>query len=304
LKKSFFISTKKLNLLLYKFIKTKNKYLKFKKMANVKVKKENNSKGGGMVSGIIIVLCVFVGWLIWKFVMGSPANFEGGSVEGRPLNTLGMVYHGGFIVPILLGMLLMVVVFSIERFFVITKAAGKGNLDKFMQTIQASIKSGDIDGAIVSCDKQQGSVANAIKSALVKYQEVKKEGFNSEEASETIHKEIEEITALEMPMLEKNMTIISSLVSLGTLGGLLGTVSGMIKAFGALASAGTPDQAALATGISEALVNTATGISTSIFAIIAYNFFTSKIDDLTYSIDEAGTTIVNTYRHFRGSLKQ
>ena len=274
-------------------------------MANVKVKKESTSNGGGMVSGIIIALCIFVGWLIWSQVMGDPSNFEGGDTEkGHPLNTLGQVYKGGFIVPVLLGMLLMVVVFSLERFFVITKAAGKGNLDKFMKAIQASIKSGDIDGAIVSCDKQQGSVANAIKSALVKYQDVKKEGFNSEEASEVIHKEIEEVTSLEMPMLEKNMTIISSLVSLGTLGGLLGTVSGMIKAFGALATAGTPDQAALAVGISEALINTATGISTSITAIVAYNFFTAKIDDLTYSIDEAGTTIVNTYRHFRGSLRQ
>jgi biopolymer transport protein ExbB len=272
-------------------------------MANVK--KENSSNGGGMISGIIIAACVFVGYLIWKFVMGAAANFEGGDPEmGHPINTLGQVYKGGFIVPVLLGMLLMVIVFSIERFFVIAKAGGKGNLDTFMAKVQADIKAGKIEDAIGQCDKQQGSVANAIKSALVKYQDVKKEGFNSEEASETIHKEIEEVTSLEMPMLEKNMTIISSLVSLGTLGGLLGTVSGMIKAFGALASAGTPDQAALATGISEALINTATGISTSILAIVAYNLFTSKIDDLTYSIDEAGTTIVNTYRKFRGSLKQ
>ena len=272
-------------------------------MANVK--KESGSGLSGMFSAIIIVACVFVGWLVWNFLMGSPSNFEGGDPEkGHPLNTLGMVYKGGFIVPILLGMLLMVVVFSIERYFVIAKAAGKGNLDSFMQKVQVDIKEGKIEDAIAACDKQQGSVANAIRSALVKYQDVKKEGFNSEEASETIHKEIEEATSLEMPMLEKNMTIISTLVSLGTLGGLLGTVSGMIKAFGALASAGTPDQAALATGISEALINTATGISTSVLAIVAYNFFTSKIDDLTYSIDEAGTTIVNTYRRFRGSLKQ
>jgi biopolymer transport protein ExbB len=274
-------------------------------MANVKVQKEGKSNGGGMVSFFIIAACVFVGYLIWKLIMGDAANFENGNPEtGHPINTLGQVYKGGFIVPVLLGMLLMVLVFSIERFFVITKAAGKGNLDKFMASVQKSIKDGDIEGALVACDKQQGSVANAIKSALVKYQDVKKEGLTSEEASETIHKEIEEVTSLEMPMLEKNMTIISSLVSLGTLGGLLGTVSGMIKAFGALASAGTPDQAALATGISEALINTATGISTSILAIVAYNLFTSKIDDLTYSIDEAGTTIVNTYRKFRGSLKQ
>jgi biopolymer transport protein ExbB len=298
-------------LLPYKLNITKNKnylkLLKLKKMANVKVKKESTSNGGGMVSGIIIVACVFVGWLIWKFVMGAEANFEAGSYNTEhphPINTLGMVYMGGFIVPVLLGMLLMVVVFSIERFIVISKAAGKANLDTFMRNVQGNIKEGNIEAAIAACDKQQGSVANAIKSALVKYQDVKKEGFNSEEAAEVIHKEIEEATSLEMPMLEKNMTIISTLVSLGTLGGLLGTVSGMIKAFGALASAGTPDQAALATGISEALINTATGISTSILAIVSYNFFTGKIDDLTYSIDEAGTTIVNTYRRFRGSLKQ
>jgi biopolymer transport protein ExbB len=212
-----------------------------------------------------------------------------------------MVYKGGPIVPVLMGLLLMVIVFSFERYMVITKAAGKGNLDQYMKNITASVTKGDIDDALAACDKQQGSVANAIRSALVKYQEVKKEGLDSEAAAETIHKEIEEATSLEMPMLEKHMTILSTLVSLGTLAGLLGTVTGMIKAFGALASAGTPDQALLANGISEALINTATGISTSALSIIAYNFFTSKIDTLTYSIDEAGSTIVNTYRHFRGS---
>ena len=275
-------------------------------MANVKAKKESTSNGGGMVSGIIIASCIFVGWLVWTFIMGDGANFEGGVNTGHPLpgNYLAMVYKGGPIVPVLMGLLLMVIVFSFERYMVITKAAGKGNLDTFMKKVQGDIKEGKIDEAIAACDKQKGSVANAIKSALVKYQDVKKEGFNSEEASETIHKEIEEATSLEMPMLEKNMTIISSLVSLGTLAGLLGTVTGMIKAFGALATAGTPDQAALANGISEALINAATGIFTSVLAIISYNFFTSKIDDLTYSIDEAGTTIVNTYRKFRGSLKQ
>ena len=308
-KKSFFITSKKLNLLplINNFNKNYNQLenLNLEKMANnVKVKKEGSSKGGDTFSGLVIAACIVVGILVWKYVMGDAANFEGGDPEkGHPLNTLGMVYKGGFIVPVLLGMLLMVVVFSIERFSVISKAAGKGNLDAFMKKIQASVNGGDINGAIEACDKQKGSVANAIKAGLVKYNAVKAEGFTSEEATETIHKEIEEVTALEMPMLEKNMTIISTMVALGTLGGLLGTVSGMIKAFGALATSGTPDQAALATGISEALINTATGIATSALAIVTYNFFTSKIDTLTYSIDEAANTIVNTYRRFKGSLK-
>ena len=272
-------------------------------MANVK--KESGSGLGGMITGIIMILCFCAGWVIWTFIMGDGANFEGGVNTGHPLpgNYLAMVYKGGPIVPVLMGLFLMVIVFSFERFAVISKAAGKGNLDKFMSNVQNNIKVGDIDGAIVACDKQQGSVANAIRSALVKYQEVKKEGIDSEAAAETIHKEIEEATSLEMPMLEKHMTVLSSLVSLGTLVGLLGTVTGMIKAFGALASSGTPDQAMLANGISEALINTATGIGTSALAIVAYNLFTSKIDTLTYSIDEAGNTIVNAYRHFRGAQK-
>jgi biopolymer transport protein ExbB len=264
-------------------------------MANVK--KEGGSKGVGMISGIIIVACIFVGWSIWQFIMGNGANFEGGINTGHPLpgNYLAMVYKGGPIVPVLLGLLLMVVVFSFERFSVISKAAGKGNLDAFMSSINVSIKEGKIDDAINACDKQQGSVANAVKSALLKYQEVKKEGFTSEEAAETIHKEIEEATTLELPMLEKNLVIVATIVSIGTLVGLIGTVLGMIKAFSALATAGSPDAVALANGISEALVNTALGITTSTVATVAYNYFTSSIDTMTYRIDEAGFSIVQTF---------
>jgi biopolymer transport protein ExbB len=269
-------------------------------MANVK--KDNGSNAGGIISALIIVACIVVGWILWQFVMGDASNFnidEKGIWHPKKDNYLAMVYKGGPIVPVLLGCLLMVIVFSFERFMVISKAAGKGNLDQFMKKVQGNVTSGDITGAIDNCDKQQGSVANAIKSALLKYQDVTKEGLDSEHAAETIHKEIEEATALEMPMLEKNLTILSTLVSLGTLAGLLGTVTGMIKAFAGLAGGGGADSAELANGISEALINTATGISTSALAIIAYNFFTSKIDTLTYSIDEAASTIVNTYRHFR-----
>jgi biopolymer transport protein ExbB len=149
---------------------------------------------------------------------------------------------------------------------------------------------------MAECDKQQGSVANVIKSGLKKYKEMEVEqNMDTEQKCLAIQKDIEEATALEMPMLEQNLTIIATLVSIGTLMGLLGTVTGMIKAFAGLATAGSPDQAALANGISEALINTATGIATSTLAIIMYNLFTSKIDKLTYSIDEAGFSMVQTY---------
>ena len=75
----------------------------------------------------------------------------------------------------------------------------------------------------------------------------------------------------------------------------MGTVIGMIKAFSAMSASGSPDSAALATGISEALINTAFGIGTAALAVISFNFFTVKIDKLTYSIDEAGYSIIQTY---------
>ena len=260
-------------------------------------KKENS--GSNIFASMSIVICILVGVLLWKFVMGSPGNFEGGDPEnGHPLpgNYFGMVYKGGYVVPVLMGLFLMVVVFSFERYFVINKAAGKGNVDAFVKKVQSLLSAGNIDSAIAECDKQEGSVANVIKSGLKKYKEMETEkGMDTEQKCLAIQKDIEEATALEMPMLEQNLTVIATLVSIGTLMGLLGTVTGMIKAFSALATAGAPDQSQLANGISEALINTATGIATSAVAIIMYNLFTSKIDKLTYSIDEAGFSIVQTY---------
>lgn len=273
-------------------------------MANAsiqKVEKKGDSKGSNVFAALAIVICFIVAALVWKYVMGHPSNFEGGDPEGHPLpgNYLAMVYKGGYVVPVLMGLLLMTVVFSIERFFVINKASGKGNVETFVGKVKAQIAAGNINEAMAECDKQQGTVANVVKAGLLKYEEVKREGFDSERAEAAIQQEIEEATSLEMPMLEKNLVIISTLVSIGTLTGLLGTVSGMITAFSALGAGSTPDSAALANGISEALINTATGIATSTLAIIAYNAFTAKIDKLTYSIDEAGFTITQTYRRFR-----
>jgi biopolymer transport protein ExbB len=139
-------------------------------------------------------------------------------------------------------------------------------------------------------------LGNVTQAVLKKYKTVThKKGLNKEQKVAAIQKEVEEATSLELPMLEKNLTILATLASVATLVGLLGTVIGMIKAFAALASSGTPNAEALATGISEALINTALGISSSAFAIIFYNLFTSKIDTLTYSIDEVGFSIAENF---------
>ena len=262
------------------------------------VKKESSSSASNVFATLVIPICIIIGILLYKFVLGQPTNFIDDNPEMGPKagNYAGMAYKGGVIVPVLMGMLLMVIVFSVERFIVIGRATGTGSLDAFVKKVQTLLNSNNIEAAMAECDKQQGSVANVIKSGLKKYREMEVEAnMDTDQKCLAIQKDIEEATTLEMPMLEQNLTVIATLVSVGTLTGLLGTVTGMIKAFGGLATSGAPDQAALASGISEALINTATGIGTSTVAIIMYNILTSKIDKLTYAIDEAGFSIIQTY---------
>jgi len=98
-------------------------------------------------------------------------------------------------------------------------------------------------------------------------------------------------------MLEKNLVFLSTIVSLATLVALLGTVMGMIKSFASLGdeSAGAQAAAALAIGISEALYNTALGIGTSAIALVFYNIFTTRIDGITFGIDESGFTLTQSF---------
>lgn len=257
-----------------------------------------SSGGASLFSILVIVLAFIISVLVYKFVFGAPNHFQGGDSKNNPLpgDYLGIVYKGGVIVPVLMTMFLCVITFSIERLLTISKAKGSKSIEAFVRTVRQRLNQNDVNGAIAACDQQKGSVANVVRAGLNKYQEMARErGMNTDQKVLAIQKEIEESTALELPMLEKNLVIISTLASIATLVGLLGTVFGMINAFAALAQAGTPDAVALANGISEALINTALGIGTSALAIVAYNYFTSKIDELTYSIDEAGFSIIQTF---------
>ena len=249
-------------------------------------------------AAVVIPVEILLAIVIYVFVLGNPANFQGNDPVNHPLpgNYLGIVYKGGFIVPILISLLMMVLTFGIERILTISRAKGKGNIKNFVQNIRALLSSNNLGQAIDACDRQKGSVANVVKAGLTKYGELSKANqIESDKKVLMIQKDIEETTQLEMPMLEKNLVIIATIASIATLLGLLGTVLGMIKAFAALATAGAPDAVALANGISEALINTALGIGTSALAIILYNYFTTKIDALTYGIDEASYSIIQNF---------
>jgi len=261
---------------------------------------KNQKTAGGfsaIVSFLAIAIALVAGALIYSKVFGDPSNFVDNDPTGEPMegNLYGVIYKGGFIVPILVAINLIIIIFSIERLVTLLMANGKGNTDKFIASIKGHMEKKDFKAAIAQCDKQKGSLANVVRAGLEKYEHVNGDSsLTKEQKLESLKKELEEATSLELPMLSKNLAVLSTSASVATLIGLIGTVLGMIRSFAAM-SKGSPDTAALATGISEALINTAFGITASTLAIILYNFFSTKIDTMTYSIDEASFTIVQDF---------
>ncbi len=250
-----------------------------------------------------ILIAFVVSYLLFVNVMGAPVNFEGGNPKGHALegNYLGIIYKGGFIVPILMTCVLTLIIFVFERTITLSRAKGKGRLNSFVRQLQTLLAEDKIEEALAACDKQRGSLANVMKAGLARYRDLQKDKeLEKDQKIISIQKSFEEATALELPMLSKNMVIFSTLASVSVLIGLIGTVLGMIRAFAALAQSGAPDALALSQGISEALVNTAFGITGSTLSILAFNYFTTTIDDYTFKIDESGFSLT---QNFAASLK-
>lgn len=269
-------------------------------MSKPKNKVANKKTSGGfsaIVAFLAMALALVAGILIYKYIFGDPSNFADKDPMGEPLegNIFGVIYKGGFIVPGLVAINIIIVIFSIERLVTLLLANGKGRTDKFIERIKGFMQNNDFDGAINECNKQKGSLANVVRAGMEKYSHVaKNDAMTKEQKLESLKKELEEATSLELPMLSKNLSVLSTSASIATLIGLIGTVLGMIRSFAAM-SHGSPDTSALATGISEALINTAFGITASTLAIIMYNVFSTQIDSMTYSIDEASFTIVQDF---------
>ena len=279
-------------------------------MAEVKVETKSvgqsaqQKKSSNLISSIAPVACILMGYLIWRFVIGNASNFTKPDPNGGfwpthegPIGSLSKMYLGGIIVPILIGCFLTVLTFVIERFLTVTKAAGTGNISEFIRKVQFHLANKDVDKAIAECDKQKGAVGNVMKGGLHKYKEmISNNELTTEQKILNIQKEVEEATTLELPMLEKNLVFLSTIASVATLLGLLGTVLGMIRSVSALGDSGGGEAAQkLSQGISEALYNTALGIGTSAISIIMYNIFTTRIDSITYGIDESGFTLTQSF---------
>src|SRR5579872_2852793 len=226
-----------------------------KSSSSVQPKKKGNS-----ISWVAPLVCIIAGYLIWRFIIGADSNFTKPDASGGfwphqegPKSGLSRMYLGGIIVPILIGALLTVITFVIERLLTISKATGNGNIAEFIRKVQYHLANKNVDAAIAECDKQKGSVGNVMKAGLRKYKEmISNTELDTEQKVLAIQKEVEEATALELPMLEKNLVFLSTIASVATLMGLLGTVIGMIRSFAALGDSGGGEAASkLSQGISE-----------------------------------------------------
>ena len=221
----------------------------------------------------ITIVSAILSWFIWD---KSPEYIH----QGGPLIVVGLTFF------------FLTLTFAIERFIVLWRAGGRGNVYGFIKNLKKSVHSGDLSEAVAACKKQGGSLANVIGAGLENYQLQKSRSLSQKEIMDETRRTLQEANALESPNLEKNLNSLSTIASIATMLGLLGTTIGMIRAFNAMSHAGAPDATQLALGISEALVNTALGLTTAIVATLLYNYFTTQVDLFNNRVEETSYDIL------------
>jgi biopolymer transport protein ExbB len=229
----------------------------------------------------IFIVSAVVSWFIWDH---SPEYIR----QGGPLLVVGLIC------------LFLVFTFGIERFLVLWRAGGRGSVVKFSRTLKGSLGKGDIAEAIQTAKQQGGSLANVIGAGLERFQSLHGSSTDRKEVLEGTRRAIEEASSLETPYLERNLSALATLASIATLIGLLGTTIGMIRAFRAMSQAGAPDATQLALGISEALVNTALGLTTAIIGTVLYNYFTTRVDNFNSTMEETSYEVLQTLQDREG----
>jgi biopolymer transport protein ExbB len=173
---------------------------------------------------------------------------------------------------------------AIERFIVFSKA--KLNVSDFLTKIRkALLVNRNVKEAIKICEQSKGPVASVMKAGLLRYGHTR----------EDIEKTIENAALYELDRLEKRLGVLATTANVAPMLGFLGTVAGMIKSFATLAEQGLTNPAAVAVGISEALITTATGLIIAIPAQLVYNWYTTKITRFVRDIETASNMLVETF---------
>ncbi|NWG01086.1 MAG: MotA/TolQ/ExbB proton channel family protein [Thermoanaerobaculaceae bacterium] len=192
--------------------------------------------------------------------------------------------QGGVVMWPLLVFSILTVAFIVERWLALRRA--QINVNEFLSKVRKSLLvNRDVRAAIKVCEENKGPVASVVKAALLRYGHPK----------EDIEKNIESAAVFESGRLERGLMVLSSSANVSPMLGFLGTVTGMIKSFATLAAAGLSNPGAVAAGISEALITTATGLFIAIPAQLAYNYFMSRINKFMRDIETASNMLMETF---------
>lgn len=195
---------------------------------------------------------------------------------------LTLLDHGGLILILILVLSVIAVVIIAERLLFFRRIRGDENV--IIQRLQSTLEKGHFDEALSICENNPSPVTNLMKVGIEK----------RHLSQESIKAAITDAANLEIPRMERYLSFLGTIAHISPLLGLLGTVTGNIRAFGVLgdfaAAGGNP--ALLAQGISEALITTAAGLIVAIPAIIFYNALVSKVNHRIIQLENRVTEMV------------
>ena len=188
----------------------------------------------------------------------------------------------------------ILVIISIGAFAVVLErivffARNEKNVgSNFKDEILSLVASKKLDEAIALCDTKKSCVASAVKKFLQKAPR----GIDVQDYEFIL----KEITIKETSPYESRLNLLASVISISPMLGLLGTVTGMIRAFTNISKYGTGDAAIVADGIAEALLTTAAGLMIAIPVIVVYNYLNRRLEKMENEIDDVVTNIINIFR--------
>ena len=189
--------------------------------------------------------------------------------------------QGGNFMHALLIASIVAFVFIIERLVTLSRA--RVNVRRLMSEVLQAMRSDGLDGAMRVCEGTRGPIAAVLHSGLLR----------AGRGPDAVKEAIETAGSIETSFLERGLVTIATVAQVAPLLGFLGTVSGMISAFAAIASAEQVSAKVVASGIEEALITTATGLIVAIPASIGHSFFVSQIDRFVLEMEEASAELVN-----------
>ena len=207
---------------------------------------------------------------------------------------LGQLYIKGgvFMHPLLLCAIIGLVL-CIERAWTLSRA--RSDTKKLMIDVVRALREEGPEAALTVCQRTRGPIASVLHSGLLR----------AHRGAEAVEKAISTSGAIEMAFLERGLTLLASVSNVAPLLGFLGTVSGMISAFSAIAAAEQVSAKLVAKGIEEALITTAAGLMIAVPVTVFYSFFVMSIDRFIIEMEEASTELVDELldiEHKRGRL--